>query len=113
MRALVDDPDKHHFAAAEPLLGGAGLADQRPSAPPLSTTARGSPPSTLEDQVLVAPDRDKEARRVAEPLADPAVVAATQPGPLEARCGIIIVRSHAAETGTSVAARASRPSGHR
>ena len=113
MRVLVDDPDKHHFAAAEPRLGGAGLADQLAERAAAQHHRARLAAIALENQVLVAPDRDKEARRVAEPLADPAVVAATQPGPLEARCGIIIVRSHAAETGTSVAARASRPSGHR
>ena len=71
MRALLDDPDKHHLAAAEPLLGGAGLADQRAEPAPAQHHRARLAAIDLENQVLVAPDRDKEARRVGEALDDP------------------------------------------
>ena len=92
-------------------VGAAGLADQLAERAPSQHHRARLRAVDLGDQILVAPERDKEARRIGQPFADPAAVAPAQPGPLETGCGIIIVRSHAPETGTSVAARASR-AGH-
>ena len=91
MRLLLDHPEKHHLAAGETLLGGGEARGDR---------GRGEHDSArlgtieLDDEVLVAPHRDKEARRVGDAFADPAVVAAAQTGAFEAGMGIEIWCSH-------------------
>ena len=49
----------------------------------------------LDDEVVGAPHRDEQARRIEHPGADPIGFAAAQAGALKTRRGIIIGRSHA------------------
>src|SRR5207249_8545896 len=62
----------------------------------------------FDDEVLGAPHRNENARRIGYPLAEPIRLAAAQPGPLEAGVGVVIGCSHAGETGTARRAAASR-----
>ena len=75
MRPLLDDAEKHHLARGEPLvahaknLGNAGRLEHR--------RARLAA-IELDHQVLVAPDRHKEAAGIGDPFDDPCRIAAAQ-----------------------------------
>ena len=91
MRPLLDDAEKHHLAAGEPLLahsenvGNAGRLEHR--------RARLAA-FELDHEVLVAPDRHKEAAGIGNPFEDPLGIAAAQAGALEAGMRIEIRRPH-------------------
>ena len=99
MRALLDDADKNQFAAAEPLLGwrhhrrSAGLAPLQPS-----TTARGSPPSISTTRFWLRHTGTKRLAGSARRSPIQPLSRRRKPGPLEAGCGVIIVRSHSSPT---------------
>src|SRR5689334_10489481 len=92
MCALFDDAEKHHLATGEPLLthaknlGNAGRVEHR----------RARLVFDLDDKVLVAPDRHKEAAGISDPFEDPRRIAAAQAGALEAGMRIEIRRAHSA-----------------
>src|SRR5271166_7025415 len=91
MRPLFDHAEKDQLSAGEPLLansknlGNAGRLEYR--------RARLAA-FELDDQILVAPDRHKEAAGIRDPLDDPGGIAAAQAGTLEAGVGIEIGSSH-------------------
>ena len=76
----------------EPLLGA--RSENRSNTGGFKHAARGSPPSSSIDQVLIAPDRHKEAAGIGYALDDPCRIAAAQAGALEAGVGIEIGRAH-------------------
>src|SRR5271156_166033 len=110
MRPLLDNADENDLAPSQPLFawgalpshgdpaaptpplfGGGAVADQRDQAAPAQHHRARLAAVDLDDQILVAPDRDEQARGVSNTIDDPIAVAAAQPGPLEAgrRVGIV------------------------
>jgi hypothetical protein len=91
MRPLFDDAEKHYLAAGEPLLahaknlGNAGRLQHRRT---------WLAAIELDHQVLVAPDRHKEAAGIGDLFEDPSGIAAAQAGALEAGVRIEIRSSH-------------------
>ena len=108
MGALFDKAEKDDLAAREPLIGGADLAEQRADFTPAEHNRQRLAALALDDEVLVAPHRDKEACRVGGALDDPPRLAAAQPGALEPGRSIVIVRSHNPDSGMSRNRTASR-----
>ncbi len=108
MRALVDDPEKHEFAAPQPLIDIVEPAEYRQQSLDGDRGGARLAFGDFDDQVLGAPDRDEDARRIEHALADPAGVAAAQTGAFEAGMGVIIGGSHPRHTGTASATAASR-----
>src|SRR6266550_3476142 len=95
MRPLLDDAEKDDFAAGEVLLGAGktrsedgrdGIRGQYRS-PRLAIVE-------LDNEVLIAPHRDKQASRIRDAFEDPERVTAAQTGALEAGMGIKIGRLH-------------------
>src|SRR5215472_13584226 len=100
MRPLLDNAKKDDLPTGETLLGGGEARTER---------GRGEYDGArlhtveLDDEVLIAPYRDEEARRVGDSFNDPAGVAPAQTGALETRMSIEIGCSHSNKTGISTA----------
>src|SRR5215472_7836909 len=108
MRALFDNAEKDDLAAAQPFFGGDDVVEERADALPAQRHRARLAVPDLDDQILIAPDRDEKTRGIGDPFDDPADLAAPQPGALEPRRGIIIMRSHRANSRISSNAAASR-----
>src|SRR4029077_17346890 len=101
MRPLLDNAEKHELATGEELLG---RGETRRYCRRREYHSARFDPLDLDDEVLIAPHRDKKARRVGDSFKDPTGVAAAQTGAFEAGMGVEIGRSHSGETGISTVA---------
>src|SRR5215469_8831811 len=101
MRPLLDNAEKDDLPTGETLLGRGEARTERGGG-----EHDGARLHTVEldDEVLVTPHRDEEARRVGDPFNDPAGVAPAQTGALETRMSIEIGCSHSNKTGISTVA---------
>src|SRR5947207_15342246 len=108
MGPLVDQAEKHEFAAHQPLVDVVKRAEHRRK--PLDRDRGGARLAlgNFDDQVLSAPDRDEHTRRDEDALANPLGLAAAQASSFEAGMGILMGGSHGWETGTARPAAATR-----
>ena len=94
MRPFVDDAEKYELPVGQPFVDVADLTEHGEDA--FDRDRRGARLAVvkLDDQVLVAPDRDEHARGIEHALADPVGFASAQSGPLETGMSIVVRRSH-------------------
>src|SRR5207253_9722512 len=101
MSPLVDQPEKHDLAARQPLINVIERAEHRQKSLDRDRGGARLALGNFDNQVLGAPDRDENAGRIEDPLADPIGLAAAQPGAFEAGVSVIIGGSHLRQTGTT------------
>src|SRR6267143_3330625 len=95
MLPLPDDAEKDDFAAGKVLLG-TGKAPPEDRGDGIRCQHRGPRLAAVEldNQVLITPHRNEQARRIDDPFENPAGVAAAQASAFEAGMGIEIGCSH-------------------